>query len=42
MPWAVTTPGASPGTPDVLNPLNPEFDGMPRTRFPSPWVLKLE
>ena len=41
MPWGSSTPGAG-SVPDLLNPANPNFDGMPRTRFPSPWVLRLE
>ena len=41
MPWGSTTPGAG-AVPDLLNPLIPTFDGMARTRFPSPWVLRLE
>lgn len=41
MPWGNTTPGSG-RVPDVLNALRPIFDGMPRTRFPSPWVLRLE
>jgi hypothetical protein len=39
--WANTTP---PGmtVPDVLNPNGTELAGMPRTKFPSPWVVELE
>lgn len=41
MPWANTTPGNNQ-VPDRLNPNNPELYGMPRTYYPSVWVLRLE
>lgn len=40
MPWAESAPGTSLA--DRLNPNNPELYGMPRTYYPSVWVLSLE
>ncbi len=44
MPWGNTTPGVASNAqiPDKLNPNTPELYGMPRTYYPSVWVLKLE
>jgi hypothetical protein len=40
--WAQTTPPGNRPIPDQLNPNGPEFEGMRRTRYPSPWVVELE
>jgi hypothetical protein len=45
MAWANTTPtptGPDSRSPDRLNPNNSELYGMPRTFYPSLWMLKLE
>ena len=40
MPWANSSPGTTLA--DRLNPNSPEFYLMPRTYYPTPWVLSLE
>jgi hypothetical protein len=39
--WASSSPPNLP-IPDVLNPNGTVVAGMPRTKYPSPWILELE